>query len=112
MRSIVDGVKVDWTEVLLTRIQKEKGRLVFVNGEWTANTVTSLFNKVTVLLVSLLPTAINWTNGVRSYTKQKGLLTRDEHISGPPDSNDESDNAKELRRRLGAAEGSTFCTSN
>lgn len=73
------------------------------NGEWSANTVTSLYNKVTVLIESVI-FSTNWVDGVRSYTKQKGLRTKNEHINGSPDFDDESEDAKEFRQRLGAVE--------
>lgn len=90
----------------MTRLQEEKGRFSFVKSisEWTANTVTSLYNKVTALLEGMISN-LDWGTGVRKYTRQKGLLVNNEHISGLPDSNDDSDDAKEFRRRLAESLG-------
>lgn len=62
-----------------------------------------MFNKITVFLESVL-SSLNWSDGVCKYKKLKGLLSVNEHISGPPDLDDELDDAKEFRRRLSAAD--------
>lgn len=67
--------------------------------EWTSNIVASLFNKVIVILEDLV-SDVDWNVGVRRYSKQKGLLTSKEKISGLPDTDDNSDDAKEHRRRI------------
>lgn len=54
--------------------------------------MTSLYKKIAILFESFLSN-LDWVDGVRKYTKQKGLLTNDEHNNGPPDSDDESDDA-------------------
>lgn len=73
----------------MTRLQEEKGRFSFFKntGEWTANTMTSLYNKITVLLEEFINN-LDRVDSVKKYTKQKNLLMNDEHISGLPDSND------------------------
>lgn len=50
------------------------------------------------MIIENLVSDVNWNVGVRRYSKQKGLLTNNEKISGLPDTDDDSDDAKEQRR--------------
>lgn len=66
---------------------------------WTINTISSLYDKVTVILEDFLERLkpIDWETGTRRYTKQKGLLTVNEPLSGDPNLDDESDEANEQK---------------
>lgn len=68
-----------------------------------ANTVTSLYNKIIVLIEGIVSN-LDWFEGVRKYTMKKGLLTSDESLNGLPDSDDESEEAQEDRRQAGLPE--------
>lgn len=68
MRAILDGVKVDWTGLFFNRLKEEKGIFALVGDEWTANSVVSLFNKITLILEAY-SVAADWNVGVRKYTK-------------------------------------------
>lgn len=70
-----------------------------ISREWISNTVASLFNKFTVILEDLMSN-VDWSVAIWKYTKQKGLLTSNERISGLLDTDDESNDAKEQRRWL------------
>lgn len=87
---------------MLTKLKEEKQRFSVNSdtGEWTLSTVVSLFNKISVILEDFVVNA-DWSTGVRKYTKQKGLLTKNKLISGFPGSDDESDDARDQRRQLG-----------
>lgn len=52
--------------------------------------VASLMNKVIIILESKLGSdCFDWDIGVKRYTRQKSLLTVNEKICGPPDSDSE-----------------------
>lgn len=91
--------KIYWTGVLITRLKEEQTRFRLVNGEWMSSTVTSLYNKITVI-IKAFNFPINWAEGTRKYNNQKGILTKDEYTHAPSDSDDESDEAIAYRRRL------------
>lgn len=95
IREILDGVKCDWTGLFLNRLKEEK----LVGEEWTANSVVSLFNRITVIMEDL-GVVVDWELGVRKYTKQNGLITKNERVGGVPDTDDESAGAREQRRQL------------
>lgn len=103
MRAILDGVKVDWSGLLLNRLKEEKLRFVLVGDEWTANSVASLFNKITVIMEDY-HVAADWNVGDRKYTKQKGFLTNNERIGGLPDSDNERIGGPPDSDKLGATE--------
>lgn len=71
-----------------------------MENRWFLKTTTSLFNKITLILESKLGSdSFDWDEGVKRYTRQKGLLTVDESIFGPPNSDtEEATNRVELVR--------------
>lgn len=105
MRAILDGVLVDWVGLLVHRLGEEKNRLVFrsVGEGWTVKSTVSLFNKIIVLIEGLNRTA-DWKVGTKKYSKQKGILSKDKSIGGLPDSDDESDMARDQRTAAAAEE--------
>lgn len=101
MRAILNGVKVDWFGLLLVRLKEVKLRFTFnaSTREWSPLIVASIFNKITMIIEGL-NVDVDWSMGVKKYSKQKGILVKDERIGGLPDSDNESDEPREQRRQI------------